>query len=322
MKSAGPVRLVVIAGCCGILFSLSALASDAIDIQTSHHSARELQEKVELEQLLKKLMPKRTAISRFARCSAVVFLLLQVAKGLPVCGFKDPIPLLHPRIQLRFNLEGKPLPGANVELYFGKPSATNDLPYETGVTGSDGITVTSELSVATFYIRVLSRDLQIAVFTLDAPLERELHANEGNVELLATPLAPVADSESCCDFCSAVVEKILQADLRALRGVVMDPTGAVVSKAKIDVYQNEEGKQAIAHLATDNAGRFTSELAPGKYLVIFKACGFDAQKVVVTVVPNGWRGIQVSLAIGNCKKPWPGNESNIATLHEDSPEDR
>jgi hypothetical protein len=54
VKSAGPVRLVVIAGCCGILFSLSALASDAIDIQTSHHSARELQEKVELEQLLKK----------------------------------------------------------------------------------------------------------------------------------------------------------------------------------------------------------------------------------------------------------------------------
>src|ERR1700692_4285337 len=37
-----------------ILSSLSAFAGDAIDIQTSHHSARELQEKLELEQLLKK----------------------------------------------------------------------------------------------------------------------------------------------------------------------------------------------------------------------------------------------------------------------------
>jgi hypothetical protein len=47
-------RLAVIAGCCGFLFSLSAFASDEIDIQTSHHSAREMQEKLELEQLLKR----------------------------------------------------------------------------------------------------------------------------------------------------------------------------------------------------------------------------------------------------------------------------
>jgi hypothetical protein len=36
------------------LLSFTAFAADALDIQTSHHSARELQEKVELEQLLKK----------------------------------------------------------------------------------------------------------------------------------------------------------------------------------------------------------------------------------------------------------------------------
>src|SRR5260370_42589959 len=37
-----------------LVSSLTAFAADAIDIQTSHHSARELQEKLELEQLLKK----------------------------------------------------------------------------------------------------------------------------------------------------------------------------------------------------------------------------------------------------------------------------
>src|SRR6202051_4051347 len=37
-----------------ILSSLSAFAGDAIDIQSSHHSARDVQEKLELEQLLKK----------------------------------------------------------------------------------------------------------------------------------------------------------------------------------------------------------------------------------------------------------------------------
>ncbi len=262
-------------------------------------------------------------ISRFARCSAVVFLLLQVANGLPLCGFKDPLPLLHPRVQLGFTLEGKPLPGASVELYWGRPSPTNDLPYETSVTGSGGITVTSELPVATFHIRVLSRDHQIADFTLDAPIEKELHAIEGKFELLVTPLAPVEDSESCCaEVCSAAGAKALQAELRDLRGVVMDRSGAVIPKAKIEVYQSEDGKQAIAHLATDHAGLFASDLAPGKYLVIFKACGFDDQKVVVTVGPAGWRGMQVSLAIASCRRLLPGNESSIAALKQDSSENR
>src|SRR5271155_4481020 len=118
------------------------------------------------------MMPNRPAISRFARCSAVVFLLLPVANGLPVCGFKELVPtaLLHPRVQLRFTREGKPLPGASVELYLGRPSPTNDLPYETEVTSSDGMNVTSGLPAATFHIRVLSRDHQLAEFTLDAPL--------------------------------------------------------------------------------------------------------------------------------------------------------
>jgi len=37
-----------------LLISATALAADTIEIQTSHHSAREQQEKLELEQLLKK----------------------------------------------------------------------------------------------------------------------------------------------------------------------------------------------------------------------------------------------------------------------------
>ncbi|MGB8010484.1 MAG: carboxypeptidase regulatory-like domain-containing protein [Terriglobales bacterium] len=257
-------------------------------------------------------------ISRFATYSAVVFLLLQVANGLPVgCGFfKDPIPLLHPHVQLRFNFDGKPLPGASVELYFGKPSPANDLPYEIGVTGIDGTAVTSELPVATFHIRVLSRDHQIGDFMLDAPLDKDLRATEGKFELLATPLAPVDDSESCCAGCSVVVDKTLQAELRALRGVVVDTTGAIISKAIIDVYPNEESKRVIVHLTTDAAGRFDSELAPGKYLVIFKACGFDAQKVVVTVGTDGWRGIQVGLGLGgSCGRQRPGNEASITALN-------
>lgn len=262
------------------------------------------------------MMPNHAAVSRFARCSGVVLLLLQVANGLPLCGFTEmiPISLLHQRAQLRFTLEGKPLPSASVELYLGRPSPTNDLPYETEVTGSDGITVTSELPATTFHIRVLSRNHQLAQFTLDAPLEKELHTIDGSLELLATPLAPVEDSESCCAaVCSAVGAYTLQAELAGLQGEVVGPTGAVISKVKIDVYK-EEGNQAIAHLTSDAYGRFSSDLASGKYLVIFKACGFDSQKVVVTVGPGGWRGARVSLAFPSCFRPSLGKDSSIAAL--------
>ena len=44
--------------------SIAAFAADAIDIQTSHHAARELQEKLELEQLLKKYDASKYTFTR------------------------------------------------------------------------------------------------------------------------------------------------------------------------------------------------------------------------------------------------------------------
>ena len=54
MKIVARTEKAITIGCCGLLFSFCAFASDTIDIQTSHHSARELQEKSELEQIIKK----------------------------------------------------------------------------------------------------------------------------------------------------------------------------------------------------------------------------------------------------------------------------
>ena len=54
MRSRAAAMLIVFVFAAFLLSPLSVFAADAIDIQTSHHSARELQEKLELEQLLKK----------------------------------------------------------------------------------------------------------------------------------------------------------------------------------------------------------------------------------------------------------------------------
>ena len=54
MRSRAAAMLIIFVFAAFLLSPLSVFAADAIDIQTSHHSARELQEKLELEQLLKK----------------------------------------------------------------------------------------------------------------------------------------------------------------------------------------------------------------------------------------------------------------------------
>ena len=54
MRSRAAAMLIVFVFAAFLLSPLSVFAADAIDIQTSHHSARELQEKLELEQFLKK----------------------------------------------------------------------------------------------------------------------------------------------------------------------------------------------------------------------------------------------------------------------------
>ena len=54
MRSRAAAMLIIFVFAAFLLSPLSVFAADAIDIQTSHHSAREMQEKLELEQLLKK----------------------------------------------------------------------------------------------------------------------------------------------------------------------------------------------------------------------------------------------------------------------------
>jgi hypothetical protein len=54
VRSRAAAMLIIFVFAAFLLSPLSVFAADAIDIQTSHHSARELQEKLELEQLLKK----------------------------------------------------------------------------------------------------------------------------------------------------------------------------------------------------------------------------------------------------------------------------
>src|SRR5438067_9870961 len=83
----------------------------------------------------------------------------------------------------------------------------------------------------------------------------------------------------------------------SITGTVTDPSGAVVSGAKVDI-TNVAGGQG-ASLITNSAGTFNSgSLAPGNYKVQVSAKGFSTVSVPVTVLVNNTATANVKLAVG------------------------
>lgn len=73
--------------------------------------------------------------------------------------------------------------------------------------------------------------------------------------------------------------------LATLKGLVEDPAGAAISKAKIVVVQDLQGcpgppykhpkKAKTFKASTDDTGKYTLSLAPGKYEVIVSMWGYQ-----------------------------------------------
>jgi Carboxypeptidase regulatory-like domain len=213
---------------------------------------------------------------------------------------ENPLPILRWVVQLKLVESGTPLREAGVDLYLGKPSPLNDLPYETLTTNSEGVASTSELTVATYYLRTRTRDHRMVEFVLNIPLEMMARTSRDGLELEALPREVPQEGTSSMALAPAEGANSLETDLQTFHGVVMDPATAVIPKTEIVVYKTDDPKHVISELTTDDAGQFSAKLVPGKYLVTFYTPGFVRQRVLVSVGESGWRGLQLNLAIASC----------------------
>jgi hypothetical protein len=81
-------------------------------------------------------------------------------------------------------------------------------------------------------------------------------------------------------------------------GTVSDPTGAVISDAKVTI-TNVETRQAVS-VVTNSSGTFNSgALVPGDYKTLVSAKGFSSAQVAVTVLVGNTATASVVLRIGN-----------------------
>ncbi len=78
---------------------------------------------------------------------------------------------------------------------------------------------------------------------------------------------------------------------RSLKGRVVDPVGALVHEAEIQVYKRGSYPQSpIKVLKTDEGGRFSDTLDPGNYTVFVQMHGFRTEFFSLEISANGKDG--------------------------------
>jgi len=97
------------------------------------------------------------------------------------------------------------------------------------------------------------------------------------------------------------VESPSVVELKSLRGVITDLTGAVVGNAQVVLQQqSRDGILEIASLQTNSNGGFNfGEHPPGNYRILVVAKGFCHAAINTSASTQGWEGMKVALPVGN-----------------------
>ena len=195
--------------------------------------------------------------------------------------------------------DAKPVPGATVEVYRTIPRENNELmlTLHTGVNGQ--IVVPSLPSGGYFFIVWAKSDL-VGYLDLNvaAPWAGDVDPFAPAKSLFEVNLEPTQWPPYGLALADA--EQAPPTELSSFRGTIGDPTGAPVPHALIDVMRRgTDGTEHLAHVRTDDAGRFSADLPVGNYVVSFTSPGFEICLISVTISNAGDnRPLRVKLRIG------------------------
>lgn len=93
-------------------------------------------------------------------------------------------------------------------------------------------------------------------------------------------------------------QKPLTDIVKEFRGVVYDPTGAVIAGASIEVVRKgTAGKVKVANLKSDEKGKFYKRLRYGEYVAIVSMPGFETRFLSFAVTEGGAPQLNVTLSV-------------------------
>jgi hypothetical protein len=215
---------------------------------------------------------------------------------------------------LEFNAQrgGVPLPHVRIDLYLGSRAGSGGLIAYSMETQSDGNLVLADLPPSQYEAVLVTQDSSLSTafrFPLRQPVVVENGTLSLSIQVLETTLqlsepsvtVQSAKVDSTPDSESVPHQRAPAVTLTALRGVVFDPTGAVIPKATIGLSHLSQGRlESLSETASDNDGRFAIEAVQGRYILKFAMPGFNTAYVPVQLGPRGWGGINLTMKIGGC----------------------
>src|SRR5277367_3990770 len=116
-------------------------------------------------------------------------------------------------------------------------------------------------------------------------------------------------------FLSCLVGPVAQAQFRAsLRGVVSDPTGAVIPGATVTLTNVETSEKQVS--TTDDSGIYNfNALPPGKFSLTVERNGFQKRVIDnVQIIPEQPNALNLQLQVGEASQSVTVNGSNIPAL--------
>ncbi len=97
---------------------------------------------------------------------------------------------------------------------------------------------------------------------------------------------------------AAPVAALAQTAATALHGTITDPSGAVISKAKLSIVNPDTGFKA-EHISSEHGEYAFEQITPGTYTVLAEAPGFAPQKQIVELLVNQPRTIDFKLGVAS-----------------------
>ena len=183
------------------------------------------------------------------------------------CVTVEPLPPSSRKVRITALLDGKPLPNARLLFFI----ATEDQPRLSLSTDRHGAAATPRL-LPGFY-----RVFASAPGNLHAELNLNVSNSTGqktkSFVMDLTPIKPAPPDP-------VVVEKTPATQhVQEFSGLVVDPSGAPIPGAAIEVLRKGSHSESVVKLKSDKAGRFGAPIAEGTYVAFFQMPGFRTEIV-------------------------------------------
>ncbi len=196
------------------------------------------------------------------------------------------------KIRITALLDGKPLKDARLEF---SPMTENKTPISLS-TDRHGVASASEVPPGRYRVVATGRDKLLAELYLDVS-----KASRNQPTLFVMNLAaPITRVPSVGAAWEAAEKAPVTELVREFGGLLLDPSGASIPGAEIQVLSKDSQPAVVAKLKSDEAGRFATRLADGTYVAFIQMPGFRRQVLAFEVARTaGPKQLRISMQIGS-----------------------